>query len=166
MSNVHDQLSKNKPTLVARIISNQEVTGMIMGFLNIFHGLRKIKGLPIERLEFGPLEEMGNGDFTCKLSFNPLMSLRKAMWRPTTEVQEYARSRADHFAETLRINPAIERWMLSVVEALERWAESHGCAWENIQIESEAPNQAVVTRDLQKIRFRVKKKLDLTLVHA
>lgn len=161
MSNVHDQLSKSKPSLVTRIIKNQEVTGMIMGFINIFHGLRKIKGLAVETLEFGPWEELKDGTFTCNISFNPMVSLRAAMWTPTTEVQGYAASRAQHFAETLRLNPNIEKWIASLVDALERWGDSRGCAWENIQIDGDPPNQAVVTKDLKKIRFRCKKRLGL-----
>lgn len=166
MSNVHDQLSKTKPSLVKRIIANQEVTGLIMGYINIFHGLRKIAGVPIETLEFGPLEDIGNGTFTCNLSFNPIATLRAGIWRPTTDVQSYAASRAAHFSETLRLNPNIEKWIQTLVDALERWAGSHNCAWDDIQIEAEPPNQAVVTKDLRKLRFRVKRKLSLTMVRS
>ena len=163
MSNVHDQLSKTKPSLVNRIIENQEVTGMIMGFINVFHGLRKIHGLPVETLEFGELEELKDGTFTCAMSFNPLAVLRSGMWTPTTEVQGYAASRAAHFAETLRLNPNIERWIGKVVDALERWAQTNGCAWRNIKIDQEIGHQAIVTKDLRKLRFRVKKNMGLVI---
>lgn len=166
MSNVHDQLSKTKPSLVTRIIQNQDVTGMIMGFINVFHGLRKIQGLPVETLEFGTFEELKDGTFTCPISFNPMAALRSSLWHPTTEIQGYASSRAEHFAETLRLNPAIEKWIHALVETLEAWANAHGCDWRNVQIDGDPPNQAVVTKDLRKIRFRCKKKLGLTLVRA
>lgn len=166
MSNVHDQLSKTKPTLVSRIIKNQEVTGLIMGYINIFHGLRKVKGLPVETLEFGALEEQKDDVFVCSMSFNPLAHLRSAMWTPTSEIQGYAQSRAAHFAETLRLNPNIEKFIVNLVDTLERWSDKRGCAWTNIVIDQIPPNQPVVTADLRKIRFRVKKKLGLKLARA
>lgn len=166
MSNVHDQLSKAKPSLVKRIIENQDVTGMIMGFINVFHGLRKIHGLAIETLEFGAFEELKDGTFTCPISFNPMARLRSAMWLPTTEIQGYAASRAEHFAETLRLNPNIEKWIMSIVDTLERWAIAKGCDWRNLQIDGDPPNQAVVTKDLRKIRFRVKRKSVIIPVRA
>jgi hypothetical protein len=164
MSSVHDQLSKTKPSLVTRIIQNQDVTGMIMGYINIFHGLRKVQGIAIETLEFGPLEDIGDGAFTCAIRFNSVAALRSGIWTPTTEVQGYAASRAAHFAETLRLNPNIEKWIASVVESLERWADAKGCEWGNITIDGDPPNQAVVTKDLRKIRFRVKRKMALAIV--
>lgn len=164
MSNVHDQLSKTKPSLVKRIIENQDVTGMIMGYINVFHGLRKIHGLPVETLEFGPLEELPNGVFTCSLTFNPLAPLRKGIWTPTTEIQGYAQSRAEHFSETLRLNPNIEKWITNLVDVLESWANAKGIAWTNVKIDGDPPHQAVVTKDLRKLRFRVMKRLGLVHV--
>jgi hypothetical protein len=139
---------------------------MIMGFINVFHGLRKVKGLPIETLEFGPLEELKDGTFTCSLSFNPLAQMRSGLWTPTTEIQGYAASRAAHFAETLRLNPNIEKFIANVVENLESWASAHGCAWSNVEIDQEIGHQPIVTKDLRKIRFRCKKKLGLALARA
>lgn len=137
---------------------------MIMGYINIFHGLRKVRGLAVETLEFGPLEELKDGTFTASMTFNPNAILRPAMWQPSTGIQEYARSRADHFAETLRENPNIEKFIANIVDTIESWANARGCDWRNVQICGDPPDQAVVTKDLRKIRFRVKKKLGL--VHA
>lgn len=166
MSNVHDQLSKAKPSLVKRVIENQEVTGMVMGFINVFHGLRKIAGYPVESLAFDDVVHIGNGVFTCNIQFDHLVSSRVPMWTPETEIQQYAKSRAAHFAETLRVNPNIEKLILKIVTAIEIWADEKGCDWRNVGIDGDPPNQAVVTKDLRKLRFRVKKKLGIVLARA
>lgn len=165
MSNVHDQLSKTKPGIVNRIISNQEVTGLVMGYINVFHGLKIIKHLPIEQMKFGEIMDIGNDVFACDITWDVTKSIfRLTRWTKQTDIEQFAKARADYFAETLRENPEIEKLIVKIVEALERWAEAKGCAWENIKIDEENPHKPVVLKDLHKLAFRVKKKLGL--VHA
>ena len=155
--NVHDQLYQKRPGLVERMVSNPEVAGTVMGYLNLFMGISMSLGYPIEGIRLAPLIWTKGDVFRALVTFSRISVPKAQLFLAPSDFVRYTHAKAQHMARALVMNTSLEEFFSGMIRVLDNWCMNHGIQFEEMIIED-----PIVTKDYV-LQFKVKKK-DLVYV--
>jgi hypothetical protein len=153
MNNVHDRLSSERPSLVARVVQSESVTSGIMGFINAFWATSRLQGKPVAGVRVGEIAACSGDIFRAPLYWVPTM-IGTAMnpYGKGSDFLEFMKAKARAMAGVIYLNPHLEKFFERVVDAIDQWSKHKGCSFSEVSIED-----PIITKDFGTVQFRLAK---------
>jgi len=167
-ANVHDQIASTKPSLVEMMTSNQDVSAVVMAYLNLLVGLSLKKDVPIDGISIsnGHIESNSGTDkrsgekwmavYVASVRFSRISAPMAKIWGTQSDFYNYAKAKASHMAQALDVNPNLEKFFYEMVETIDNWARQKGIPFSHVSI-----RDAIVTRDYSTLTFKIGRRSDI-----
>jgi len=132
--NVAQALESDAKSLYERLSSNQQVAGVMMGFLGRIIVECAKMGKPIEGVSCGDVFET-NGEFRFRIDYSTLStSTSFGLWGFHDDLLRFVEGKSMHMANALARNPKLLRSMSNVVEAIDQFCRQKGKTFEEFEV--------------------------------
>ncbi len=141
MKNVSEFLQGKKGGLYEKVISNKEVSSLLMALLSNLVILCHKKGTPLEGLVFDTPHE-ANGDVTARIRFNSIALPSAQIWEGGNGFVAYTAQYGRSLYKALEKNPRIGKFFEDVVDVLDKYGRRKGLEFSEV-----AFKKAIITKE-------------------
>jgi hypothetical protein len=132
--------SKSK-SLYDKLITNQEVSSVIMAILGQLVIISSQQGKPIEGIVLGSPNWLGRS-IRSKVAFNAVSIPSMGLWRGDDDMLRYARGRAAHLSKVFDKNPGVLKFFTTLIKEIDLFCTYKGIDFKDVKIE-----KAIITTD-------------------
>lgn len=138
-TSVFEVLHDNKRSLLEKLTENQDLCNFVLGFVGRCICITAERGLPLEGIQFGPVEaeDLTNGDASlrARVIFNQTPQTAASIWPPQSDFARYVRSKAHGMGIALQKNPNLNHFFQSLIERIDQYATHKGVQFGKLKVQ-------------------------------
>lgn len=132
-NNVAEVFENRASTLFDKLVENQDLANVVMGFLGRIILMCHQKGLPIEGVVTTDVNEFDD-EFRFGVAFSHIVASPMGLWQAQGDILTYAKSRSTHLAKALERNAKIMKTFRNLIEAVDQYCKRKRISFSSLKV--------------------------------
>jgi len=134
-------IESKSQTLFDKLVSNGELSNVVMAILGQLVIISSQQGKPIEGIVLGHPNWLGRS-IRSKVAFNSLAIPSMGFWRGEDDLARYAQGRAANLARVFDKNPGVLKFFTSLIKEIDLFCTYKGIDFKDVKVE-----KAIITSE-------------------